>query len=114
MAELSLTDIFGANAVQDATTLTITKADLVDVGLTTGTTIAAEKLLVAIIKKAAIKCNPDDRETNADQSVSIEASTVPTFATRVINNVTSPYIRDTFTVELDKAYTSTGIDPDDY
>ncbi|OLP19821.1 hypothetical protein BST81_03565 [Leptolyngbya sp. 'hensonii'] len=49
MQPLSLADIFGASAIQDGTTLTITKADLP--GLTPTMNNRAEQLLVGILER---------------------------------------------------------------
>ncbi|MBD2438261.1 hypothetical protein [Nostoc sp. FACHB-110] len=114
MAEPTLQQIFGANAIQDANTLTISKADLVAVGLTTGASISGEKLLAAIIKLAAVYLTSDNRDSNIDQSIMVDAENTPSFTTRTSGTTTTTYIRDTITVELDKLYSSTGIDPDDY
>lgn len=114
MAEPTLQDVFGAGATQDATTLTIAKADLVAVGLTSGSSISSEKLLAAILKLAAVNLTSTNRDNNIDQSVVVDTDNTPTFTTRTSGTTTSVYIRDTITVELDKLYSSTGIDPDDY
>ncbi len=114
MAEPTLIQVFGTNATQTATTLTISKNDLVATGLTLADDIPAEKLLAAILKQAATTLSEENRDTNIDQSVAVSQSSIPSFTTRVNGTVTATYIRDSFTVELDKAYSSTGIDPDDY
>lgn len=114
MAEPTLVQVFGAGATQDATTLVIAKADLVSVGLTSGSSISAEKLLTAILKLAAVNLTSTNRDNNIDQSVVVDLQNVPTFTTRTSGTTTNTYIRDTITVELDKSYASTEIDPDDY
>jgi hypothetical protein len=112
MAEPTLIQVFGANAVQDATTITITKADLV--GLTPSANNTAEALLTGILKTAAVNLTDANREANIDQSVFVDLSQTPSFTTRVNGNTTETYIRNTISVELDKAYGVNEIDPDDY
>lgn len=114
MAEPTLVQVFGAGATQNATTLTITKADLVAAGLTVTASNTAESLLTAIVKLAMTTLSETNRESNLDQSVAIVESTIPSFTTRINGTTTTTYIRDTLSIELDKPYTSTGIDPDDY
>jgi hypothetical protein len=108
MAEPTLQQVFGSNAVQDATTLTISKADLT--GLTASANNTAESLLVALILKAETYLNDTNQANNIDQSVSITTATTPSFTNR--NNVV--YIRDSITVEIDKIAPTLTIDPDDY
>lgn len=114
MAEPSLTDIFGNGATQDATTFTILKGDLVAVGLTVSANNKGESILAAILKKASQTLTSDNRDVNIDQSVLVYLSNTPSFTTRTSGNTTATYIRDTITIELDKLYSSTEIDPDDY
>lgn len=49
---LTLQNVFGYNATQNSTTITIYKSDLASVGLTSTTNNTAESLLVAILLKA--------------------------------------------------------------
>jgi hypothetical protein len=114
MAEPTLTDIFGTGALQDATTLTIQKSALQAVGLTVSANNKAEALLSAILKLAAVTLTSDSRDNNIDQSILVDTGNTPSFTTRTSGTTTNTYIRDTITVELDKLYSSTGIDPDDY
>jgi hypothetical protein len=110
MAEPTLTDVFGAGATQDATTLTISKAALASVGLTASTTNTAESLLLAIILKAEMTLTESNQANNSDQSLNILTATTPSYTTR--NN--SIYTRNSITIELDKAAGTLTIDPDDY
>ncbi|KPQ34612.1 MAG: hypothetical protein HLUCCA11_13950 [Phormidesmis priestleyi Ana] len=71
MAEPTLTEVFGAGAIQDATTLTITKADLVSVGLTASASNTAESLLAAIVLKARDFLTDTAFTSNPDQSITI-------------------------------------------
>lgn len=110
--EPTLTQVFGAGATQDATTITITKANLV--GLTASANNTAEALLTGILKTAAVNLTDANRDLNIDQSVVIDLSQTPSFTTRINGNTTETYIRNTISVELDKAYGTVEIDPDDY
>jgi hypothetical protein len=109
MAEPTLTQVFGTSAAQDATTLTITKADLT--GLTPSANNTAESLLVAIIVKALSALTQTNFDSNTDQSIYI-ATGFPTFTFRGINN--DSYRIDQFTINLAKPDTAATIDPDDY
>lgn len=111
MAEPTLIQVFGANATQDATTLTISKADLVSIGLTPSANNTAESLLLAIVLKFKVILTDTARDTNADQSVAVVEGFSPSITTR--NNTT--YLRNTISVEVDKILTGANvIDPDDY
>lgn len=123
MAQPTLVQVFGANATQTSTTLTISKSDLEAVGLTVSSTNEAEKLLAAIIKLAATNLSTDYRDGNTDasitanpnQNIAISLSDLPSFVTRDDGTGTfTPFIRDTYSIQLDKAYSATTIDPDDY
>jgi hypothetical protein len=108
MAEPTLVQVFGTNATQTSTTLTISKADLA--GLTPSATNTAESLFVAILLKAKSFLSDTNQETNIDQSVSVTDGFNPTFVTR--NSAT--YKRDSLTIEMDKIAVGLEIDPDDY
>ncbi|MCC5626184.1 hypothetical protein, partial [Nostoc sp. CHAB 5715] len=69
MAEPTLAQVFGANATQTATTITITKADLPR--LTPSSTNTAESLLTAILLKAQDGLPQSTFDTNLDQSIYI-------------------------------------------
>lgn len=109
MAEPTLTDIFGANAVQDATTITITKSDLT--GLTASSNNTGESLLVAIALKAQAYLSQTNFDANIDQSIYI-ADGFPTFAFRGTNN--DQYRVDQLTINLAKLDTAGTIDPNNY
>jgi hypothetical protein len=107
MAEPTLTEVFGANAAQTSTTITITKADLT--GLTASANNTAESLFVAILLKAASYLTDTNLQANSDQSISIESS----FDSIVTRNNTS-YRQKTYSVNLQKLDPTTEVDPDDY
>ncbi|MBD2344174.1 hypothetical protein [Anabaena subtropica] len=112
MAEPTLEQVFGAGTTQDATTITILKSNLP--GLTVSASNTAEALLTGILKRAAVNLTDANRETNLDQSVFVDLSLTPSFTTRINGANTETFIRNTISVELDKAYGTVEIDPDDY
>jgi hypothetical protein len=109
MAEVTLLQIFGANATQTTTTLTITKADLASVGLTASANNTAESLLVALLLKAMTYLSPTNQETNPDIQITID----PSYPSIVYRNDLN-YRQNTYTVALQKPDTGFTIDPDDY
>lgn len=109
MAEPTLIQIFGANAVQTATTLTISKADLPR--LTASATNTAESLLTGILLQAKVGLPKTTFDTNLDQSLYIEGG-FPGFVFRGANN--DSYRNDPLTINLTKLDSSATIDPDDY
>jgi hypothetical protein len=109
MAEPTLQQVFGANASQTSTALTITKADLT--GLTSSANNTAESLLVAILLKSQSYLNQENFDANIDQSITI-ADSFSSFTTRGANN--TPYRTDSKTISLSKVDAASSIDPDDY
>lgn len=71
MAEPTLNAVFGANAAQTESTITISKTDLAAVGLTAATTNKAESLLAAIVLLAKTNLADSTFDGNPDQSVTI-------------------------------------------
>jgi len=109
MAEPTPQQVFGTGFTQTATTLTISKSDLVSVGLTPDANNRAEQLLVAILLKAKAYLTPTLQETDNDVQVTIDTS-YPSIVYRNNQN----YRQNTYTVALQKIDTATAIDPDDY
>ncbi|MBW4572672.1 MAG: hypothetical protein KME31_33280 [Tolypothrix carrinoi HA7290-LM1] len=109
MAELTLQQIFGANATQTATELVIKKSDLQTVGLTVAADNRGEQLFVAIFAKAKQVLNKTAQETNPDLQITIE-----TGYTAIVFRNDQEYKQVNFTVGLEKLETASGIDPDDY
>lgn len=111
MSEPTLTQVFGANAVQDANTLTISKADLASVGLTANATNTAESLIVALLLKASSYLNETNQSnTNTDIQVTIANSGFPQIVVR--NNAN--YRQITYNVNLQTIDNGFVIDPDNY
>lgn len=109
MAEPTLTSVLGANAVQTATTITISKADLP--GLTATANNTPESLITAILLRAKLGLDKTTFDTNLDQSIYVDQG-FPGFVFRGTNN--DSYRVDQLTVNLAKPDTVSGIDPDDY
>lgn len=109
MAEPTLQTVFGAGATQDATTITIIKANLPR--LTPTATNTAESLLTGILLQAQNGLTKTTFDANIDQSLYIEIG-FPSFLFRGANN--DSYRNDPLTINLVKADTSETIDPDNY
>ncbi|WP_414546514.1 hypothetical protein [Nostoc sp. CCY0012] len=109
MAEPTLQQVFGANAIQDATTITIVKADLT--GLTADANNTAESLLAAINLKAQTYLTQANFDANLDQSIYIESG-FSSFTTRGVNN--DSYRVDPVTITFVKPDSNSTLDPDDY
>lgn len=109
MAKPTLTQVFGAGAVQDATSLTIAKADLASVGLTADAADSAESLVVALLLKWKEYLNSTNRDANLDQVVYLEDG----FASLTTRN-NQEYQQRSITCYFEKQNTNTSIDPDDY
>lgn len=107
MAEPTLQEVFGANATQDATTITINKNDLT--GLTPSATNTGESLFVSIIQTARNNLTETNFDNNIDQSVYIEKG-LPNYTTR--NEV--DYRTDSLTINLSKIDLNNVINPNDY
>ncbi len=107
MAEPTLVQVFGANAVQDANSITISKADLT--GLTASANNRAEALFVAILIKAQEFLNTTNQGDDPDRSITIEDS-----FDSIVTRGTSTFRQKSLTVNLQKLDPTTAIDPDDY
>lgn len=109
MAEPTLAAVFGAGASQDGSTLTISKADLVAVGLTPSASNTAESLLAAIAKLASNSLTVTNQQTNPDQDIVIQPAN---------SNVwDSPYgqkLRQNMLFSFDNDFSNPGITPDSY
>ena len=115
MAELSLTEVFGAGAAQTATTITISKADLV--GLAPSATNRADSLTVAIVNRLIDAYTPAARA--ADQAVSLVVlPQVPQITTtrEAVNGqlVETSYLNKPVLINLYTLFNSTPPVPNDY
>lgn len=113
MAEPTLTQIFGANATQTETTLTISKTDLATVGLTVSANNTAESLIASLIKLWSNSLTEINYDENADQSVYLARSS-PNLVTRVINDELTQYRQDSYSIVFSKLENTSDIDPDNY
>lgn len=110
MAEPTLQQVFGANAVQNATTLTISKADLT--GLISSANNTAESLYVAILLKAKEYLTTANYEANIEQSITI---TDPDFnAQTLVTRNEQQYRQFTQLVNLYKIDSNSTINANDY
>lgn len=110
MAEPTLTDVFGAGASQTATQLIIDKADLASHGLTPAADNTAESLYVAMTLQAADFLTTTNQETNPEQQIVVEQSTIQSLVTRG----TSQYRQVSFTVDLQTPDIAFTLDPDQF
>jgi hypothetical protein len=109
MAEPTLQQVFGVNASQDPTTITLAKADLV--GLTASSNNTAESILAAIVLTAADNLTEENRAADASgdrQCVIVDAGD------QLFNDGVSDFQIRSFALQFFKAYALTSFDPDDY
>ena len=111
MAEPTLQEVFGANATQDASTLTIRKSDLAITGFTPGAGNTAESLLVALIALAAKSLSEANRTSDtANRNISVNYS-----GQDLVDQGTAGYFRrDAYSVLLYKTTQIATVNPDDY
>lgn len=110
MAEPTLQEIFGAGATQDATTITILKANL---PMTAAAVNRGEQIFAAICKKAATVLTTTAFSTNGDQSINI-APGFDSLVYRTINNDQETLLQTQLTINFAKIQIGAGITPDDY
>lgn len=111
MAEPLLNEVFGANATQDANSITIDKSDLTAIGLTASAANSAESLYLAILLKGQQFLNQTNFDANIDQSIYVETG-LPSFLNRGENN--TQYRTDQLNINVAKIDSNNVIDPDDY
>lgn len=109
MAEPTLQEVFGPNAVQDINTITIYKSDLP--GLTASDDNRAESLLAGILLRAKPSLSQSNFDSNLDQSVSIERG-FSNFTFRGPDQIS--YRVDVFNVNFAKPDDADELDPDNY
>ena len=109
MPEPSLQSIFGANATQNGTTLTITKADLASTGFIPSNSNTAESILGAIVGFAQNTLTAANQASNADQSVAISDSN-----DNIVTRSSVQYRRKTKVVAFDKVDAGSAFNPNDY
>lgn len=111
MAQPNLVEVFGAGASQSETQLIISKAALVELGLTPSATNTAESLKVALVKLWAKNLTELAR---SEDPTNRHATT--TYATQdLVEQPTNQFwIRDAYTVLLYKSTSKVDVDPDNY
>jgi hypothetical protein len=109
MAELTLVEVFGTGATQDATTITIQKSSLPR--LTPSASNTAESLFTGIVLKAQAQLTQTSFDANIDQSIYLGTG-FPSFTNRGADN--TQYRVDQLTINLAKIDDAATIDPDDY
>lgn len=111
MSEPNLTEVFGSNVTQDASSLTISKIDLAAVGLTASATNTAESLFVAIILQVALYLNTTNQNSiNTDIQVTVDDSGFP----QLVSRNSSQWRQITYNVNLQTPDSGFSIDPDAY
>jgi len=108
MAEYTLSDLFGAGASQDATSITIQKSDLT--GLTAAAVNTAESLVVALVllwMQTATETNRLADDANRNLAVT-------SAGTDLYQGSTQTWLRSSIAVILYDPYTVPAIDPDNY
>jgi hypothetical protein len=110
MAEPTLQQVFGVNATQTSTTLTISKNDLAATGFTPATANTAESLFVALLLLADNYLNETQQQADNDIQVTIADSGFPSIVTR--NSQT--YRQVTYNINLQTLDNGFTIDPDNY
>lgn len=110
MSEPLLTDVFGAGAVQDVSTVTVQKSALSAVGLTPGAANTAESILLSIIMIASNSLTESNRLTDSVlRNVSVSYS-----GQDLVEGSGSNFRRDAWTVLAYKDTPIVAVDPDDY
>lgn len=109
MAAPTLQQVFGANAVQTETTVTITKADLASTGFTPSATNTADSLLAAIIAFAQTSLPDSTVSTNVGQSVGISDGFQ---SITLVNN--QNYLVNPKTVNFYQVFTAGTFNPNNY
>lgn len=110
MAEALITDVFGAAFTQNATTLTIAKADL---DFTATATNKADVAVAGIFKKWANNLTQAAFNADFDRSIYITPS-FESVVTRTIGSVTNQYLHSTWNIVFAKSLATSGITPNDY
>jgi hypothetical protein len=107
MTKPTLTQVFGAGATQDATSVTFLKANLLT--LTPSATNSAESLLMAIVLTAQQNLTTTARDGDADRKVAVEDG----FEQSTYRGTTR-YNQIQLSVTAQKLSPASAIDADDY
>lgn len=110
MAEPTLPEVFGANATQTATTITIDKANLGIVGFNPAASNSAESIFVALVLMAQRVLTEENRAGDAiNRGVTVFYS-----GQDLINQGSQNYRRDAYSVLLYKQQSLSPVVPGDY
>jgi hypothetical protein len=111
MAEPTLQEVFGSNATQTATTITINKSDLAIVGLTASATNTAESLITALTLMASRSLTETNRASDtANRNVTLSYN-----GQDLIDQGTAGYFRrDIYSLLLYKTTALQTVNPNDY
>ena len=112
MAEPTLGQVFGSNAAQTSSPITISKADLATTGLTASSTNTAESLLAAIVLLAKTSLTPENFNTVPEQSVTIAPGFNSIVAKTDGAGVATEYRQFQYSIGFHKLDNAT-LDPDD-
>lgn len=110
MSEATLSQVFGANSLQNINSVTISKADLVSVGLEPDENNSAESLLVALI----LLCSRELTETNRSVDLDNRSMSVVYAGQDLVSQSGRIFRRDAFSVLLYKTSAYTPVSPSDY
>ena len=120
MSSFTLQQIFGENAVQDADSITIAKADLTqNTGFSAADENDGESVFVAVLLQAqglgldtVNRDGSEEFDPNISQQVGVSSSS-PILITRAdVDGNISYFKRDSYTIDLDVPVTS--VNPNDY
>ncbi len=106
---ITLQQTHGTNATQDATNVTLVKADFADVGLSPDANDSAQSLVVAQFMKWVAIFTEANQNLDSTQLITITRD-LESLTTRGGNT----YTRVSFSVNFDKLTPTIVIDPDDF
>lgn len=120
MSNITLQEIFGDNAVQDADSITIAKADLTqNTGFTAADENDGESVLAALLFQAkALGLDTEHRDGNEEADPNItQQIAIGSVTTNLVSRVDSEgnitnFLRDSYTIDLD--IPTQPVTPDNY
>ncbi|MGD1909077.1 MAG: hypothetical protein ACFB0C_24240 [Leptolyngbyaceae cyanobacterium] len=110
MSEPTLADVFGPNATQDANSITISKTDLANYGLTPSAANTAESIYVAILLQSAVELTSNNfslNEPNQQIAIGIAGQDLYTGGSQT-------YVRHNYFTSLYIPQSINQVDPDDF
>ncbi|MEH2302868.1 MAG: hypothetical protein V7K88_28800 [Nostoc sp.] len=109
MSEPTLTQIFGPNATQDATTITLHKADYSPTGFIPASSNTAESILGGILAFSQPTLTATNQASNTDQSIVVTDSN-----DNIVTRSSVQYRRKTKILSFDKVDNGSAFNPSDY